>query len=106
MEQASTGSWQSSIGNPNLLAGEGSDYPVELAVRFPHILERIQFLWPKPSEARSYFQELLVTQREQRQGFPMGVYMEIFALSELYNKLHPCPANPDDDFWTGVKQSS
>jgi len=78
-------------------------YPAELADRYPHIMEKIDTLWSKPDEARAYFQQLLVTQRETRQGFPMDVYMEIFALSELYNKLHPFAMNPDDDFWTWVK---
>lgn len=81
----------------------GDDYPATLATRYPYILEKLVSLWSKPMETRDYFQELLVTQRENRQGFPMDVYMEIFSLSELYNKLHPLPYNTDDDFWTWVK---
>jgi hypothetical protein len=78
-------------------------YPAELSARYPHILEKLESLWDQPEKVRAYFQELLVTQRETRQGFPVEVYMEIFAMSEHYNKLHPLPRNLDDDFWTWAK---
>jgi hypothetical protein len=78
-------------------------YPAELSANYPRILEKLEQLWDQPEQIRAYFRELLVTQRETRQGFPMKVYMEIFAMSEHYNKLHPLPHNPDDNFWTWAK---
>ncbi|HEY8099746.1 MAG TPA: hypothetical protein VIF82_03260 [Burkholderiaceae bacterium] len=81
-------------------------YPAELSARYPRILEKLELLWEQPEKVRAYFQELLVTQRETRQGFPVDVYMEIFALSEHYDKLHPLPQNPDDDFWSWTKLNS
>ena len=74
----------------------------ELAAHYPHILEKITSLWSKPAQLRPYFQELLVTKRETRQGFPMGVYMEIFALSERYGQIKPAPGDCNDDFWMWV----
>jgi hypothetical protein len=81
-------------------------YPAELSARYPHILEKLEQMWEHQDKVRAYFQELLVTQRETRQGFPLDVYMEIFALSEHYNKLYPLPQNPDDDFWIWTKLNS
>lgn len=81
-------------------------YPAELSARYPHILEKLELLWEQPEKVRAYFQEILVNQRETRQGFPVDVYMEIFALSEHYNKLYPLSRNPDDDFWTWTKLNS
>lgn len=78
-------------------------YPAELSACYPHILERLEVLWEQPEMVRAYFQELLVTQRETRQGFPVKVYMEIFAMSEYYNKLHPLAMNPNDNFWTWAR---
>jgi hypothetical protein len=78
-------------------------YPAELSARYPHVLEKLEVLWDQPEKVRAYFQELLMTERETRKGFPLEVYMEIFAMSEHYNKLHPFPQNPDDDFWTWAK---
>lgn len=80
-------------------------YPAELSARYPHVLEKMELLWEQPEKARAYFQELLVTEREVRKGFPIEVYMEIFAMSEHYNKLYPFPQNPDDDFWTWAKRN-
>jgi hypothetical protein len=81
-------------------------YPAELSATYPHILEKLEALWEQPEKVRAYFQELLVTQRETRKGFPIDVYMEIFALSEHYNKLYPLAQNPDDAFWSWTKLNS
>lgn len=61
-------------------------------------------LWQEPVQAKAYFQELLTTQREHRQGFPPEVHAEIFTLSNFYDKCHPT-ADKLDDFWSAVADS-
>ena len=88
----------------NFIEGHEALFPQQLATHFPSILEKMVVLWPQPEQERHYFQELLVTQRENRQGFPAEIYTEIFALSEFYEHSFPPAKNTKDDFWTWVKQ--
>jgi hypothetical protein len=86
----------------SLIQGHEGTFPTQLADRFPGILEKIVATWENPIEARAYLQQLLVTQRENRQGFPEEVYKEIHALYEVYKTLHPFGGSAKDDFWTWV----
>ena len=85
-----------------LIEGYEQSFPSQLTDRFPNILEKFVSLWEKPVEAGEYFEQLLVTQREGRQGFPPDVHKEIFSLRELYYKLHPSMERKTDDFWSWV----
>lgn len=60
-----------------LLGKEDSHYPSQIGKRFPRILEKIVSLWEKP-ELDTYLNELMVSDRQDRQGFPDDVAMEVF----------------------------
>lgn len=74
-----------------LIKGHEKVYPKELAARYPQILERIVAVWSSPETARSYFQNLLMNDRNSRQGFSTEVYSELLALSMLFDRLFPPP---------------
>jgi hypothetical protein len=70
-----------------------SEYPLLLAERFPHILEKIVKLWNSP-DGEAYFADLLQPNgrgggRMDRDGFPDKVWEEILHLKLLYEKSKP-----------------
>lgn len=65
-----------------LLGNEARYYPSRLEASFPRILGKIVSLWGKP-ELDAYFNELMLTDRFDRQGFPDSVAMELFYLSSI-----------------------
>ena len=60
----------------------GSDYPKELVDTFPRIVNAIVALRGDPVELRTYMNSLLRDLRGGRQGFPLGVLMDIQALKD------------------------
>jgi hypothetical protein len=78
-----------------LLKGHEQHYPKQLSEQYPQIVERIVAVWSSPDTARSYFQNLLMTDRNTRQGFPSQVYTELLALSMLYDRLFPPKPKPE-----------
>ena len=74
-------------------------YPEALESQFPRILERIVELWRTP-DLDDFFDELIVTQRPGRVGFPEKVALEIFHLATLLAsyRLSKQPRTPWD--WT------
>ena len=61
-------------------------YPTCLESQFPHVFETILSLWGS-HKMDDYFQELLVTSRPGRQGFPDEAATEILHLYRVYNAL-------------------
>jgi len=61
-------------------------YPSQLEQRFPHVLERITVLWGS-RQMDDYFLSLLVSDRQNRQGFPADVAKEIFQVSVIHGAL-------------------
>lgn len=62
----------------------------------PHILNRLAGIWRAPAEAERYLEELLLTARAGRQGFPSVVVTELTLLREKNRKrLAPVP----QDVW-------
>lgn len=68
------------------LGSHADAYPTELAQGFPHVLAQIVDLWGSRS-MDAYFQRLLVSDRQNRQGFPALVAKEIFRLSVIHGDL-------------------
>jgi len=66
-----------------MLGKDDALYPRLIESRFPRILEKIASLWGKP-ELDAYLNELMVSDRHDRQGFPDDVAMEIFHLSTIH----------------------
>jgi hypothetical protein len=87
-----------------IIERQGGSFPHQLAQRFPRVLEKIVSAWPTPAEAWACFQELLLTERESRLGFPREIYSEILALSDFYNSLNPPPERSADDYWNWIRR--
>ena len=77
-----------------ILGGETKFYPYELESKYPRILEKILMLWDMP-EMSNYFMELMVTDREDRTGFPPDVAAEIMRLSLVHASSHKSNKTPD-----------
>jgi hypothetical protein len=61
-------------------------YPQYLERRFPHVFEHIASLWGS-AELMDYLQDLLLTDRPNRQGFPTEAAEEILRLYATYQEL-------------------
>ncbi len=84
------------------LLGDYEDkYPFALERDFPHVFERLLQLWGS-DEMHTYLDELMMSKRPGRQGFPDTVATEIWELSSVYARLHPSslPASPIDGLWS------
>jgi hypothetical protein len=68
--------------------------PRALLLRFPRIANLIAAMWPDANSLRRYMDELLVDTRGNRQGFPVDVLRELFALRAYYDEIHPDKSGP------------
>lgn len=71
-----------------LKAAQQQVYPLHLLATFPRIAGRIADLWGH-REIEAYFQDLMIDDRGNRQGFPPEVLMEILALRTYHRSLFP-----------------
>ncbi len=74
----------------------GIPAPALLLERFPHVLDKIAAAWGFPADMASLMgEDLLVDRRVGRAGFPFPALLEIHALLEAHDRLHPraspCP---------------
>jgi hypothetical protein len=64
--------------------------PLKTAERFPRIANSFAAVWPTPPTCRAYFEQLLLDDRGNRQGFPKPIAAELAALKDYYDSvLHP-----------------
>lgn len=68
-------------------AGFREVYPHQLTARFPHVVAKMEDLWDNPQAMNAYFEDLLVSKRPNRKGFPPEVGKEIIRLSLAYERL-------------------
>ena len=71
-------------GQALLASIEEATRPTKLAAAFPRIVNRMASLWRSPRQMDLYFEDLLTDSRGGRQGFPLGIIMELSALKEYY----------------------
>lgn len=84
--------------NPKLfeiLTANPDKFPKSLSKLYPNVLEKISDTWGTDA-LTDLFAELLVADREDRQGFPPEVGREIFALNQLNEKYKHQALDPDD----------
>jgi hypothetical protein len=92
-----------------ILAQLGPDnahaYPKILEQKYPHVLEKIANL-PSSVEMERFFEDLMLTQRTGRQGFPVEVFDELLALVSVFRrrKLLREPPKKDGDVWSWVSE--
>ena len=68
-------------------AGVPELYPQGLEQRFPHVVKRIADAWESPPRTLAIFDDLLIDNRGNRQGFPPEVAAELLNLSSKYHDL-------------------
>jgi hypothetical protein len=78
---AATMSWMGEL--------QGDARPIQLAIAFPRIANRICALWNHPVRCGSYLADLLIMRRANRKGFPADVAREIGDLAALHARLFP-----------------
>ena len=78
------------------LAVAGDFYPHVLQDKFPRIVERLVAVWEYPPKALAFFEELLIDQRGDRQGFAPEIAREIFQLRIIYETFMAAPSGSDD----------
>lgn len=86
--------------NPELakmLESKPALYPHQLEKDFPHIPAEIAQRWNTP-EIESYFHDLMLDTRGDRDGFSEAVMREIFALFKHWQSLQP-PKPRSIDNW-------
>jgi hypothetical protein len=74
----------SAAGQALLASIEESTRPKELAAAFPRIVNRMASLWKSPRQMDRYFDDLLTDTRGNRQGFSLGILMELTTLKDYY----------------------
>ena len=59
-----------------------------MALKYPHILERLQYLWSEPEDCRMCFKKILMMDSIERQGFPVEVMEELMRLHNIYESSY------------------
>jgi hypothetical protein len=80
-----------------LLHGDASKYPHKLEESFPHVFNRILDVWGTAA-AGAFFDELMLSSRPGRAGFPPDATAEIWALHRIY--ASQAPVKEIDDIWS------
>lgn len=76
--------------------------PQALVARFPRIANVIAADWSEPRVLRAYFDDLLIENRRDREGFPIDVLRELLALRAFFADLHPDAIAA----WDGVRPAT
>jgi hypothetical protein len=95
-----------SVIKARLLAKMGDfagDFPVQIERRFPRILAKIDELWGT-AELDAYLDVLMLSDREDRQGFPPEVAMEVFRLITVHAALGLAPKSTGTG-WAGIEEA-
>mgnify|MGYP005810769849 CR=1 FL=1 len=72
--------------------------PKKTCAQFPRIVNRIASLWGDATACGSYFNELLLDRRGDRQGFPMEIAFELAAVKNFFETaVHPSQQTIWDD---------
>ena len=61
--------------------------PAKLAASYPRVVNRLCQCWRRPLEADRYFDDLMTDRRGGRQGFPLGVALELASLNDYYRTV-------------------
>ena len=73
-----------------LLKGDESKYPKYIEEHYPQIIEKLLEYWKTP-QMYLYLDELMMSKRSDRLGFPPEAASEIWSLNSLYENMHPNP---------------
>lgn len=76
-------------------------YPAQIEQKFPRLLARIADQWGTPA-LDGFLEELMLCDRDDRQGFPPEVATEIFNLLSVHGALGFAPQK-NDQGWAGIE---
>ncbi|MDR3426812.1 MULTISPECIES: ankyrin repeat domain-containing protein [Silvimonas] len=78
-------------------------YPEKLAEQFPRILNRIVELWGTPG-MQAYFDDLLIMDRHDRQGFPPDIGAELMSVAFAHDQIMNQQETATHDIWEHVRE--
>jgi hypothetical protein len=62
--------------------------PANLFRDYPQIARQIVAIWGQPPQCNAFLDQLLIAEREGRQGFPPAVAQELLALGAFYKEKY------------------
>lgn len=80
-----------------LLALDATRTVRALPSQYPHVLNRLASVWSVPAAAQRCLEDLLLTSRSDRQGFPPAVIAELALLQARNSKRLP---SANQDIWS------
>lgn len=76
-----------SDGGARLVAAAQTEAPLPQTVaRFPHVINKLAEVWEIPNAFEAVIEELIFTERPQRQGFPPEVLRELTELRLMHRQ--------------------
>jgi len=85
-----------------LIKGHEQYYPTHLVEKFPRVAKKILDLWFSENVLTGYFKSLMLTDKYDREGFPSEVMLDIFNLSQVYEKINNAGNLKSTDVWAHV----
>jgi hypothetical protein len=87
-----------------LLRNQPDKYPKYLEAHFPHIFQQLVEVWDTMG-AESFFNELMMSKRVGRRGFPPEATAEIWALQQVHSSSHEAEQK-STDVWVSNSDDS
>lgn len=56
--------------------------PLRLAVKFPHVVNKLSEVWGRAAAAEDYLNGLLIIDRKDREGFPIHIVRELHRVKQ------------------------
>lgn len=82
-----------------ILGDQPGKYPNYLEAHFPHVFQKMIELW-NTHDGELYFDELMLSKRGDRNGFPPEATAEIWALQRIHATLRESQlAESEKDIW-------
>ncbi len=81
-------------------------FPHLLSQKYPHVLSRIIEAWESPEAIDACFQDLMFAEPRRKQGFPVDVMTEIFAIAKFHDSVYPRVASSPLDIWSQALEIS
>lgn len=80
-----------------LVQGKEDQYPKFLEANYPHVFAHLLEIWGTAA-AGPYFDELMLSKRPGRVGFPPEAAAEVWTLHRIYSAQ--APVKEIDDIWS------
>lgn len=82
-----------------LLGNQPGKYPTILETQYPHVFQKLLELW-NTVDGERYFDELMLSKRAGRLGFPPEATVEIWGLHQIHSALRESQqSKQENDLW-------